>query len=169
MTVGKIDNKKEGKKQVKFTVGFDGLLPCFVEVFTDKKSLSEDYTIPKVVFDYAKKKDGKVFIFDRGVQKRSTFEEMSVQMVEFVSRLKEGGRKDIVRLIEEGNGRRIGSHFLVREEEIRMYRDGGRQKTDETFRLVTTQNEEGKTYLFLTNIFDLEPEVITLFIFNDRI
>jgi transposase len=160
MNVGK---KKDGKKQIKYTIGFDGLLPCSVEVFTDQKSLSEDYTIPKVVFDYAKKKDGKVFVFDRGVQKRTTFEELSQQKVEFVSRLKEGGRKDVVRVIEEGNGRRVGSLFLVKDEEIRLYRDGGRQKTDETFRLITTQDDEGETYLFLTNIFDLEPEVIMLF------
>lgn len=160
MNVGK---KKDGKKQVKYTIGFDGLLPCSVEVFTDKKSLSEDYTIPKVVFDYSRKTDGKIFVFDRGVQKRTTFEEMSQQKVEFVSRLKEGGRKDVVRVIEQGNGRRIGSLFLVQDEEIRLYRDGGRQKTDEMFRLITTQNDEGQTYLFLTNIFDLEPEVITLF------
>ena len=115
------------------------------------------------MFDYAKKKDGKVFVFDRGVQKRTTFEELSQQKVEFVSRLKEGGRKDVVRVIEEGNGRRVGSLFLVKDEEIRLYRDGGRQKTDETFRLITTQDDEGETYLFLTNIFDLEPEVIMLF------
>jgi hypothetical protein len=163
MTVGKIGKKKAGKKQVKYTIGFDGLLPCSVEVFTDQKTLSEDCTIPKVVFDYAKKKDGKIFVFDRGVQKRTTFEEMSVQKVEFVGRLKEGVRKDIVRVIEEGNGRRIGSLFLVRDEEIRLYRDAGKQTTDETFRLLTTQNQEGETFLFLTNIFDLEPEVITLF------
>ena len=163
MTVGRIGKKKESKKQVKYTIGFDGLLPCSVEVFTDQKTLSEDYTIPKVVFDYAKKKDGKIFVFDRGVQKRTTFEEMSQQKVEFVSRLKEGGRKDVVRVIEEGNGRRIGSLLLVMDEEIRLYRDAGKQTTDETFRLITTQNEEGETFLFLTNIFDLEPEVITLF------
>ena len=88
---------------------------------------------------------------------------MNQHKVEFVSRLKEGGRKDVVRVIEEGNGRRIGSLLLVSDEEIRLYRDGGRQRTDETFRLITTQNEEGETYLFLTNIFDLGPEVITLF------
>lgn len=160
MNVGK---KKDGKKQVKYTIGFDGLLPCSAEVFTDKKSLSEDYTIPKVVFDCANKKEGKVYVFDRGVQKRSTFEQMNQQQVEFVSRLKENSNKDIVRVIEEGNRRRIGSLFLVRDEEIRLYRDKSRQPTIETFRLITTQNEAGEALLFLTNIFDLEPEVITLF------
>lgn len=95
MNVGR---KKEGKKQIKYTIGFDGLLPCSVEVFTDQKSLNEDLTISKVVFDYAKKKDGKIFVFDWGVMKRTTFEEMSQQKVEFVGRLNEGARKETVRV-----------------------------------------------------------------------
>jgi transposase len=160
MNVGR---KKDGKKQIKYTIGFDGLLPCSVEVFTDQKSLSEDCTIPKVVFDYAKKKDGKIFVFDRGVQKRTTFEEMSQQKIEFVGRLNEGARKETIRIIEQGNGRRIGGLFLVSDEEIRLFRNSGKTITDETFRLITAQNETGETFVFLTNIFDLEPDVITLF------
>ena len=163
MTVGKTGNKKVARQQVKYTVGFDGLLPCSVEVFTDQKSLCEDNTIPNVVFDYAKKKDGKIFVFDRGVQKRTTFDEMSQRKVEFVSRLKADARKDVVRVLGDGNGRRIGSLFLIGDEEVRLSCNRGKQKTDETFRLITTQNQEGETLLFLTNIFDLEPEVITLF------
>jgi IS4 transposase len=138
-------------------------LPCAVELFSDQNTLCEDNTIPKVVFDYAKKKEGKIFVFDRGVQKRTTFEQMNQENIEFVCRLKENARRDVVRVIEEGNGRRIGSLLLVKDEEIRLYRDVSKKPTDETFRLLTTQNEEGETFLFLTNIFDLEPEVITLF------
>jgi hypothetical protein len=163
LTVGKIGNKKEGKKQIKYTIGYDGLLPCAVELFSDQNTLCEDNTIPKVVFDYAKKKEGKIFVFDRGVQKRTTFEQMNQENIEFVCRLKENAHRDVVRVIEEGNGRRIGSLLLVKDEEIRLYRDVSKKPTDETFRLLTTQNEEGETFLFLTNIFDLEPEVITLF------
>jgi hypothetical protein len=163
LTVGKIGNKKEGKKQIKYTIGYDGLLPCAVELFSEQNTLCEDNTIPKVVFDYAKKKEGKIFVFDRGVQKRTTFEQMNQENIEFVCRLKENARRDVVRVIEEGNGRRIGSLLLVKDEEIRLYRDVSKKPTDETFRLLTTQNEEGETFLFLTNIFDLEPEVITLF------
>jgi hypothetical protein len=159
----RVGPKKGSKLFVKYTVGFDGLLPCTVEVFTDQKSLSEDYTIPKVVFDYAKKKDNKIFVFDRGVQKRTLFEEMNKQKVEFVGRLNVGGRYEAVRLIEEGNGRRIGSLFLIKEEEVRLFRDGGKQKTEETFRMITAENESGEKLVFLTNIFDLKLEVIILF------
>lgn len=52
MNVGK---KKDGKKQIKYTVAFDGQLPCMAQIFTGKEYLSENETIPKVVFYYAKK------------------------------------------------------------------------------------------------------------------
>lgn len=160
MTVGR---KKNGKKQIKYTIGFDGLFPCSVAVFSDQSSISEDYTIPKVIFDYAKKKEGKVFVFDRGVQKRTTFEEMSVKNIEFVTRVNENARTKKIRVLEEGNGRRIGSLFLIRDEEVRLFRNSGKEETEETFRLITTQNKNGDILMFLTNIFDLEVEVITLY------
>ena len=34
--------KKNGNNQEKYNIAFDGLRPCFVEVFIDKKSLNED-------------------------------------------------------------------------------------------------------------------------------
>lgn len=86
------------------------------------------------MFDYTKKKDGKIFVFDRGVQKRTTFEEMSEQKVEFVARLNESVRKETVRIIEQGNGRRIGGLLLVSDQEIRLFRNSGKITTDETFR-----------------------------------
>lgn len=160
MTVGR---KKNGKKQIKYTIGFDGLLPCSVELFSDQSSISEDYTIPKIIFDYAKKKEGKVFVFDRGVQKRTTFEEMSVNNIEFVTRLNENANTKKIRVLEEGNGRRIGSLFLIRDEEVRLFRNSSKVETEETFRFITTQNENGDILIFLTNIFDLEVDVITLY------
>lgn len=154
-----LGHKNGGKKHVKYTVGFDGLLPCCVEVFTDQKSLSEDYTIPKVVFDYANKKDGKVFVFDKGVQKRANFEEMTDNKIEFVTRIKVASKKEVVRSLGNGNGGRIGNLTLVTDEEVFLFKNAGNQKTDETFRLITAKNDLGDIFMFLTNIFDLESDV----------
>jgi len=52
MNIGK---KKDGKKQIKYTVAFDGKYPCMSELFTDKGYLSEDLAIPEVVYKYAEK------------------------------------------------------------------------------------------------------------------
>ena len=46
MTVGK---KKDGKKQVKYTISLTGLFPSSVEVFTQQSALNENNTIPKVI------------------------------------------------------------------------------------------------------------------------
>jgi len=155
--------KKDGKKQTKYTVAFDGIFPCGVEVFSEPSDLSEDRTIPKVVLKCAEKYKGKIFAFDRGVQKRGTFEELNRKEIEFVCRLNENRRREVVRTIETGNGRRIGSLFLVSDEEVRIFGDKSKKPSKETFRLITTVNDEGNQYLFLTNVFDLLPEIIVLF------
>jgi len=155
--------KKDGKKQTKYTIAFDGIFPCGVEVFTEQSDLSEDLTIPKVVMACAEKYKGKIFTFDRGVQKRETFEELNRKKIEFVCRLKEDRRRKVVRTIETGNGRRIGSLFLVSDEEVRIFGSKSKKPSEETFRLITTVNDEGNQYLFLTNVFDLLPEIIVLF------
>jgi transposase len=155
--------KKDGKKQIKYTVSFDGLFPSGVEIFSSQKALSEELTIPNVVFSQAKKQKSKVYVFDRGVSKRTTFSKMSDEKIEFVSRLNAGSRYHCVELLEEGNGRQIGRLFLVKQEKIQLYKDGKKQLLTETFRLITAENEQGETFCFLTNIFDLEAEVIILY------
>jgi hypothetical protein len=39
---------KTNKKQLKFTIGMKGSLPCHVSIFKTQESLNEDKTIPKV-------------------------------------------------------------------------------------------------------------------------
>ena len=159
--------KKDGKKQTKYTIAFDGIFPCGVEVFTEQSDLSEDLTIPKVVMACAEKYKGKIFTFDRGVQKRETFEELNRKKIEFVCRLKEDRRREVVRTIETGNGRRIGSLFLVSDEEVRIFGSKSKKPSEETFRLITTVNDNGDKYLFLTNTYCLKS--LCFFIARDGI
>jgi len=155
--------KKDGRKQIKYTIAFDGIFPCGVEVFSRQTDLSEDRTIPEVVFSCVKRYTDKIYVFDRGVQKRETFDELSKEKIEFVCRLKESSKREVVRTMETGNGRRIGSLFLVSDEEVRLFGTRKMKPTEETFRLITAVNDKGVQYLFLSNIFDLLPDVIILF------
>jgi len=155
--------KEDGKKQIKYTISFDGLFPSSVTVFSSQKALSEELTIPQVVFSQAKKQQSKVYVFDRGVSKRTTFSKMNEGNIEFVTRINPGSRYHCFELLEEGNARPIGNLCLIKQEKIQLYKDGGRQLLPDTFRLITAQNDKGETFCFLTNIFDLQAEVITLF------
>ena len=132
--------KKDGKKQTKFTIAFDGIFPCDVEVYSRQADLSEDRAIPAVVLSCAEKYTGKIYIFDRGVQKRETFDGLSKGKIEFVCRLKESSRREVVRTMETGNGRPIGSLFLVSDEEVRLFGTRNRKPTEKTFRLITAVN-----------------------------
>lgn len=59
---------------------------------------------------------------------------MNQQQIEYVGRIREKVRKNVVRDKEEGHGRRIASLFLVRDEEIRLLSDNRCEPTSEKFR-----------------------------------
>jgi len=158
MNIGK---KKDGKKQVKYTIAFDGSFPVMSELFTDKKYLSEDKTIPDVVFKYAKKDKNSIFAFDRGVQKRKVFTELSEGNTLFVCRIKKNARIKIVEEIESGDGNPVGSLNLISDQEIRLAIPDTRRFYENPFRLIIAINPDTNvTYHFLTNIFDRPVEEI---------
>jgi hypothetical protein len=50
--------------------------------------------------------------------------------------------------MEEGNGRRLGKLHLIHQEEIQLYRDGGKQLLEEHFRLIIAENDLGEPFCF---------------------
>ncbi|AHW61330.1 transposase [Draconibacterium orientale] len=155
--------KKDGKKQIKFTVAFDGDLPCMTKIFTNRKCLSEDTTIPQVVFDYARKDKSAIFTFDRGVGKRETFCRLSQQGTSFVTRINPKAKYKLVRELENGNNRLVGSLELIKELEVQLPKNRKEHWVfpEETFRLTITRHpEDGTEYWFLTNLFEIGVEEV---------
>jgi hypothetical protein len=158
MNIGK---KKDGKKQVKFTVAYDGEYPCMSELFTDKRYLSEDLAIPQVVYKYAEKNKNSVFVFDRGVAKREVFCNLDHQDTYFVTRLKDKFRYRIIKEIEDGKNRSIGSLELISDQVIQLGKPNSKQFLEDSFRLIIAINPKTKTtYYFLTNLFYKKAEEI---------
>ena len=81
-----IKQNQSGKKAVKYTVAFDGILPCCSSVFTSCTYSSEDVALPEVVRDYAKQESGKknIYVLDRGLQSTRTMKEFSEDKVAFL-------------------------------------------------------------------------------------
>ena len=161
MNIGK---KKDGKKQVKYTIAFDGSFPGMSELFTNKMYLSEDKTIPEVVFKYAKKDKNSIFAFDRGVQQREVFTKLSEENTLFVCRIKKNARIKITDELEKGDNRSVGALELISDQKILLAVPGAKTFHQEPFRLITAINPNTKTtYRFLTNIFDRNVEQILVF------
>ncbi len=158
MNVGR---KKDGKKQIKYTVAFDGEFPCMSKIFTNKSCINENNSIPKVVFDYAKKDKNAIFTFDRGVNKRAVFSELSQQKTGFICRLNPGAKFKLVEELEDGKNRTIGSLELIKDLRVQFTKNRKEhwKYCEEHFRLIIARNkEDGAEYWFVSNLFDITVE-----------
>jgi hypothetical protein len=161
MNIGK---KKDGKKQIKFTIAFNGKYPCLSELFTDKAYLSEDLAIPKVIHKYAEKNKNCIFLFDRGVSKRQVLCDLNQHSSFFVTRLKDNFRHRVINQIEDGGNRSIGSLELISDQTIQLGTPMSKEFLEDHFRLIIAINPKTKTtYSFLTNLFDTKVEDILSF------
>jgi transposase len=156
-----IGRKKDGKKQVKYTLAYDGKYPCISELFTGKENLSEDVTIPKIVYRYAEKNKNCVFVFDRGVSKRQVYCNLNQQSTFFVTRLKDQFRYRVIEQLEDGPNRPVGTLELISDQIIQLGNPNNRQFLEDQFRLIISINPKTKiTYYFLTNLCDSKVEEI---------
>ncbi len=161
MNIGK---RKDGKKQIKFTVAYDGKYPCMSELFTDKDYLSEDLTIPKVVYKCAESNKNSVFVFDRGVNKRQVFCNLNKQSTFFVTRLRDNARYRVINQIEDGKNRSVGTLELLSDQTVQLGTPNSSQFLEDYFRLIIAINPKTKiTYFFITNLYDLKVEDILSF------
>ncbi len=158
MNIGK---KKDGKKQIKYTMAYDGKYPCMSELFTEKNYLSEDLAIPKVVYQYAEKNTNSVFLFDRGVAKREVYCNLNQRSTFFVTRLKDQFRYRVTNQTEDGQKRPVGTLELISDQVIQLGVPNSNKFLEDQFRLIISINPKTKiTYYFLTNLLDLKAEDI---------
>ena len=59
-------------RQVKFTIGFNGLLPTTVNIYSKQKYLGEDLILGQTILQYGADKND-IAVLDSGLKKRITF------------------------------------------------------------------------------------------------
>jgi transposase len=164
--------KKDGKKQIKYTISLDGILPSSVKVFTEQAELSEDKTIPKAILALADTHKDNVFVFDRGVQNRGAYVDLHQKELRFVTRIRTNSRSKVIEELALPVNRKVGNLTIVKDEWVYLY--GSKNKRiDVPFRLITTKDEEEKLILFVTNMkenFDKEliPAEDIIMIYKQR-
>jgi IS4 transposase len=134
------------------------------EVFTEKKYLSEDVSIPSIVRKYADKNKDCVFVFDRGVSKRQVYCELNQNSSFFVTRLKDGFRYKVIKQTPGSDKRPIGTLELLSDQIIQLGAPNSLKFLNDYFRLITAVNHQNNTnYFFLTNVMDRSAEEILSF------
>jgi DNA repair exonuclease SbcCD nuclease subunit len=156
-TAGKLEKgmttgiKKDGKKQIKYTISLDGILPSSVKVFTEQAELSEDKTIPKAILALADTHKDNVFVFDRGVQNRGAYVDLHEKELRFVTRVRTNSRSKVIEELALPINRKVGNLTIVKDEWVYLY-GSNNKRVDVPFRLITTKDDDEKLILFVTNM-----------------
>ena len=171
-TVGKLTegmDNKSGKKAVKYSMAFDGILPCHSRVFTAASYASEEVAIPEIIMEHVKKdaNHSNIYVMDRGVQSTQTMKEFTKENIIFVCRSKENRKfVELESFTKEGQETDLGESNLLKDCKVQLFQGvevknkrgnthSKHQLTDHCFRLVIVKSkaEDEKEYWFLTNDF----------------
>lgn len=156
-----IKPKDETKRirQLKYTIGFDGLLSQQVDLYSTQTYLAEDKALAETI-THMKVKDSEVVVFDRGLKKRKAFRAFSEQGRWFVTRINPNSVYDVVMACSNKQGRETETLILGTDQIVYLKSNGSIMKFP--FRLVITESlETGEPLWFLTNILDISAKEIT--------
>jgi len=153
--------KKDGKKQIKYTICLTDMFPSSVEVFNEQCNINENLTIPKAIFKVIDKSKDNVFVFDRGVSSRDIFCELDEKEYSFVTRLKTDTRFEVLDDYELPQELTVRNLSILKDQRIYLYRSGN-NVVEHPFRLLQTKGENGLNYFFLSNRFDLQAKDVIL-------
>ena len=154
-----VGSKKDGKKQIKYTISLTNMFPSSMEIFMQQQHISEDYTIPNVISKLIDKGKDNVFVFDRGVTSREIFCELDENNLSFVTRLNPNSRYVYLEDVSQPDNSIFRNLTVLKDMRVHLYKTGN-NVVEHPFRLLITQNEKEKKFLFLTNRFDLSCEEI---------
>lgn len=169
-------DQNNGKKLIKYSVSFDGILPAGVEIFNTQSYVTEENALPEAVLKQVKKdtEHRNIYTIDRGVQSARTMKEFSQKDVKFVIRARENRKHvEIESLIKENQDLDIGDNLLIKDSIINLYtgvpiinkrgnKNYREEKVENRFRLVVVKNKEQseKYFWFITNDFELSAKEV---------
>nr|WP_293742159.1 IS4 family transposase [uncultured Pedobacter sp.] len=177
-TVGKLTeglDNKSGKKAVKYSISFDGILPCDSTVFTSVAYGSEDIALPEAVINHVKRETGhqNIYVMDRGLQSTRNMQAFSANAITFICRSKENKKfVELESFITEDQELDIGGSVLLKDSKVQLYtgvvvnnKQGNKhfrhELVDSPFRLIIVESKlDDKKYWFLTNDFKLSAREI---------
>jgi hypothetical protein len=180
MTMGKKSSKvKEDRKQLKYTMAYDGFAVQCAKVFDSPSFISEDLAMPAVLNDLIRKdKDHKnLYVLDRGLSSLTNYKSISDQDAKFVGRIKTNRKMEVVKsLLKEDTDKDLDNLTLKEDMIVHLYDGEKKAFSEQEFRVVkaefkvlrdtTRPANKGRVkrvendIFFITNDFDLSPQEI---------
>lgn len=178
-TVGGKPKDKEARKQIKYTMAYDGFTAKLSEALFEPVYLSEDMAMPEVLMPLIKqdKHHQNLYVFDRGMSSVKNFGEISDGKAFFVGRIKTDRKMDVLgSLMSEDADKDLGKLELVDDLVVHLYKKGREKDAEHKYRVIkarfktprdtTRLSCKGKIkrveneVWFITNDFKLTPQEI---------
>lgn len=169
-------DQKSGKKLVKFSFSFDGILPSGVEVFTAQKYSSEESALPEAILKQVKKEEyhDNIYVIDRGLQSTRSMKEFDGQSVKFIIRSKDNRKfEEMESFLEPKKPLKWDDWEVLKDSKVKLYTGSPiqnqrgkvhfrQEKVETEFRLVVIKSQKtNKEFWFLTNEFQLSAKEIS--------
>ncbi|TCV20768.1 DDE family transposase [Sphingobacterium alimentarium] len=169
-------DQKSGKKLVKFSFSFDGILPSGVEVFTAQKYSSEESALPEAILNQVKKEEyhDNIYVIDRGLQSTRSMKEFDGQSVKFIIRSKDNRKfEEMESFLEPKKPLKWDDWEVLKDSKVKLYTGSPiqnqrgkvhfrQEKVETEFRLMVIKSQKtNKEFWFLTNEFQLSAKEIS--------
>lgn len=143
-TVGRKAEGRDDRKQIKYTMAYDGFAAKLAEVLSEPTYLSEDKAMPKVLEGLIKKDKNhqNLYVLDRGLTALDNYKKVSLADAVFVGRINTNRKMKIARsLMTEDTDRDLGKLELVDDVIVHLYNQKHEEDTQE-FRVVKARFKE---------------------------
>lgn len=162
MQSGKKNQQGEhGIKQLKFTIGFNGLAANHAKLYSQQKYLSEDHALKESILSQRHSKNS-IVVFDRGLKARKTYAAFDKQGIHFVTRINPTKNYKTLKVLST---EKVYTDTICIKEEKQIYLlDGDGKQVKTPLRLLIAESLETKEPIyFITNIVDLSAIEIAYF------
>ena len=143
-TVGRKAEGRDDRKQIKYTMAYDGFAAKLAEVLSEPTYLSEDKAMPKVLEGLIKKDKNhqNLYVLDRGLTALDNYKKVSLADAAFVGRINTNRKMKVVRsLMTEDTDRDLGRLELVDDVIVHLYNQKHEEDPQE-FRVVKARFKE---------------------------
>lgn len=152
--------KEYAIRQIKFTIGFNGMLPTTVNVYSKQKYLGEDLTLGQTILQYSADKND-IAVFDRGLKKRITFGKFSKQKKLFVTRINPTKSCQVIKPHKKVHHIKSESLELISDEWVYLFHQD-KIKFKVPFRLIKAKRlQDDQLLFFVTNDKNIDALGIT--------
>jgi hypothetical protein len=138
-------------KQLKFTIGLSNL-PVSVHFFSEQVYTSENVALKEAVFSIDPSKTNVIRIFDKGINARKTYDELTEKQIPFISRLNPQSKT------QEVTGNELLAHVqtptldIYSDKSVYLFKSHGPRSTSPVRFIEAIQTSSGEKIVFVTNI-----------------